>query len=96
MTAGKVRVEDLIGLPVTARNGKRIGHIEEIRATRHDDEITVDAFLLGAGALRTRFAMVRRIVSRERTIVVRWDQIDLSNPEKPTLTCAVSELAVET
>jgi hypothetical protein len=88
-----VRVEDLVGRPVTTRDGAVVGRIEEIRARRRDDQHEVTEYLLGSGALLERFALVQRLFGRRsHKLVARWDQIDISRPDKPTLTCAVDEL----
>lgn len=90
-----VNAEELLGVVVRAQNGRVIGHIEEMRAERREGGWVIAAFLLGRGGLRRRLAIARRLGSRTETIVVRWDQIDLSRPERPILLCAVSELETE-
>ena len=91
----RIMVQDLVGARVRARDGRVVGHVEEMRAERRDGTIVVMAFLLGAGALRERRSLVRRVWPRARTIVVRWDQIDLSNPQRLALRCEASALEVE-
>jgi hypothetical protein len=88
-----VRVEDLIGKRVVALNGRRIGHLEEIRA---NSRFEVQDVLLGAGALLERLsAYLPWRAGHRRTLVVRWDQIDLTDPQRLRLTCAVDEIRVE-
>jgi sporulation protein YlmC with PRC-barrel domain len=88
-----VRVEDLVGRRVSTADGTVVGRIEEIRARRRNDEHEVTEYLLGTGALLERLALVQRLFGRRRrTLVARWDQIDISRPDKPTLTCGVDEL----
>jgi hypothetical protein len=91
----EVHLEDLLGRRVRALNGRPVGHIEEVRATSVAGVWRISAYLLGAGALRERFSLVRSAVGRARTIVVRWDQMDLSDPSSPRLTCPVDDLAIE-
>jgi hypothetical protein len=91
----ELHVEDLLGLAVRARNGRLVGHIEEIRVDTSGGRYVVEAFLLGSGALWRRLSVLRRFVSRSRTIVVRWDQIDLTEPSRPVLACSVTDLETE-
>lgn len=93
--AREVRLEDLLGLRVRALNGRSVGRIEEVRAEPEAGEWRVTAYLLGAGALRERWSLLRRSVPRARTIVVRWDQMDLGDPRAPRLSCPVDELTIE-
>ncbi len=91
-----VTVQDLLGRRVYDVTGRPAGRIEEMRADRHGDDYTVTKFLLGSGALFERWSIVRRLLGRKlRTYVVRWDQLDLSRPEKPSLTCRVDDLEVQ-
>lgn len=88
-----VRVEDLVGRRVTARDGTVVGRIEEIRARRRDDQHEVTEYLLGTGALLERFALVQRLFGRRsHVLVARWDQIDITRPDTPILTCGIDEL----
>ena len=91
-----VHLEDLLGRCVEAPNRQRVGRIEEIRADRHGDEYEVTEYLLGTGALIERLSLVSRLLRRERrTYIVRWDQIDITSPERPRLTCSIEELKVK-
>jgi sporulation protein YlmC with PRC-barrel domain len=94
-TPRRFNVEDLLGVRVRATNGRVIGHIEEVRAEETKGAYAVTAFLLGTGALRERLAIARRLAHNSKMTVVRWDQIDLSDPMKPVLTCSVSDLETE-
>jgi hypothetical protein len=87
-----VRLEDLVGRRVRTPQGAVVGRIEEVRAERRGDDHEVIEYLIGPGALRERLALVRRLPGRARTLVARWDQIDIHRPESPTLTCSVEEL----
>jgi len=88
-----VRVEDLVGRRVTTADGVVVGRIQEIRARRRNDVHEVTEYRLGPGALLERFALVRRVFGRRpHALIARWDQIDISRPDTPTLTCAVDEL----
>jgi hypothetical protein len=83
----------LLGRMVRTRNNRPVGRIEELRANA-DDDWTVTKFVLGAAGLLERLGVAVRLVLGRRLngYVARWDQIDLSDPEHPRLTCAVEEL----
>ena len=88
-----VRVEDLLGRRVRTVDGTVVGRIEEIRARRRNDVHEVTEYLLGAGALVERFALVGRLFGRRSpTLIARWDQLDIRRVDRPTLTCGVDEL----
>ncbi|HZT76920.1 MAG TPA: hypothetical protein VFA27_09695 [Vicinamibacterales bacterium] len=91
-----VRVEDLVGQPVHAPDGRVAGRIEEIRVHRHGDAYEVTEYLLGTGALFERLALAR-VWFRHRPAMrrARWDQIDISHPERPRLLCAPEQLTRE-
>ena len=91
-----VFVHELLGRRVRDVDGRPVGRIEEIRAERHGDEHEVTDFLLGPGALLERLSIVNRLLGRRRrTLVARWDQIDVSRPSVPRLTCRVDQLKME-
>jgi len=91
-----VHVQDLLGRPVRARNGRIVGRIEELRVERHGDDYEVREYLLGSGALFERLALIKRAFKQHpRTLVARWDQIDISDPRAPKLTCDRRDLEVE-
>jgi sporulation protein YlmC with PRC-barrel domain len=93
MTPMEVRLEDLLGRRVWARNGRAVGRIEEVRAEARGDEYEVTEYHLGPGALLERLALVNRLLGRQpQTLVVRWDQLDITDPARPQLTCTVDEL----
>jgi len=91
-----VRVEDLIGQRVRDRSGRVVGHIEEIRAEPRGERYEVTEYHLGSGAMLERLAIVRHLFGRQSdTIIARWDQIDVQQPDAPVLTCPVEELRHE-
>ena len=91
----EVRLEDLLGREVYTGNNRRAGRIEEIRAQWDGPSCTVIAFVIGTAGLLERLGLGARMIVGRRSVngrVARWDQIDLSNPERPRLTCSVEEL----
>jgi hypothetical protein len=89
-----MRLEDLVGRKVRTLDGQVVGRIEEMRGEmRNDGMREVTEFHLGPGALLERWAVGGRLFGpRAMVLVARWDQLDLSRPETPTLTCAPDEL----
>ena len=90
-----IRLEDLLGRRVVGEDGCAVGRIEEVQAERRGTDYEVTNFLLGTGALIERLSLVHRLLGRRpRTYVARWDQIDVTTPKRPRLTCRVDELEV--
>jgi hypothetical protein len=90
-----IHLEDLIGHLVTGKDGRPVGRIEEVRAERGTAGYEVTEYLLGTGALVERLSLARRLLGRRpRTYVARWDQVDVTAPERPRLRCSVEELEV--
>ena len=100
MTRQQIHVELLLGEKVFALNGLSIGRLEEIRTQINKGHCFVSEFLVGNYAFFERFAAWRigravlRVlgVSRRDGYRIRWDQLDLSDPQRPRLLCDVDEL----
>jgi len=97
----EVRVQELLGRRVLAKNGRPVGRIEEIRAEPRGRVLAVEEFLVGPDAALERLAA--SILARALRLVigggrkgsgyrVKWSQIDLADPRRPRLTCTVDEL----
>ena len=78
MNAREVRLELAVGRRVRAKNGRPVGRLEEVVA---DEHWRVREYHIGPGAVR------------RRGYRARWDQLDLSDPRQPRLTCALEEIA---
>lgn len=101
MSTGEIHCELLLGCIVRARNGRKLGRVEEMRVERRGEFWEIVEFQVGytaglrrldaiAGPFRPLLAgMRRRGIAGYR---IRWDQLDLSDPERPTLLCTVDEL----
>lgn len=90
-----LRLDRLIGREVYAANHRRLGRLHEFRAERRGSTWAITEYVIGAVGLMERLGLgVRLVLGIERPAgyVARWDQLDLSNPDRPTLTCPVSEL----
>ena len=102
MATKEIHIERLLGRRVFVLNGRSIGRLEEIRAGVIKNQCYVNEFLVGSYAMFESLAALR-IVRAMLTLFnrrkdshgyrVRWDQLDLSNPEQPRLRCNVSDLA---
>jgi hypothetical protein len=93
--ARELRIEQLLGREVLGANHQRIGHIEEFRAERRGAGCVAAEVIVGMRGLLERLDLhARMLLGRKRNgYVVRWDQLDLSDPRKPRLRCPVNELA---
>ena len=87
--AVRLHLADVLG-----RNGQRMGRIEEFHAERRGAACVIVGFAIGVAGLLERMNLgVTMILGlRGGGYVARWDQIDLSDPDRPRLTCAVDEL----
>lgn len=94
LAEGEVRLDLLIGREVLAGNNRRIGRLEEFRADVRNGTCVVTEMVIGVAGLLERLNLgVKMLLGRKRGgYVARWDQIDLSDPVHPRLTCSVSEL----
>jgi len=95
-----LHVERLLGKKVLALNGQSVGRLEEIRAETQRGYFYVSEFLVGSYAVLERLAAWRigravlRVLGakRQEGYRIRWDQLDLSDPQHPRLLCSVDEL----
>ncbi|MFL5518958.1 MAG: hypothetical protein ACJ8DJ_22600 [Gemmatimonadales bacterium] len=93
MPAREVRLEALIGLPVTGPGGA-FARIEDVRVEPEGEEYLVRAFILGPLGFPAKLAAfiwklptlrALGLGRKGRIRVVPWDLIDLSDPEHPKL-----------
>lgn len=101
MAAREINVELLLSRRVYALNGRNIGRIEEVRVETRSGECVVTEYLVGVYALFERLAAhsigrailrTLRFSRREEGYRVAWNQLDLSDPERPRLKCLVADL----
>jgi hypothetical protein len=76
-----VRVQDLIGRAVRDGDDNVVGRIQEITAHWRGDECYIDEFELGGQALLERLGIGGKREPRK----VPWQEMDLTDPEKPRL-----------
>jgi hypothetical protein len=93
-----IRLDRLVGREVHTANNRRLGRMEEFRAERRGDAWFIREYVVGTAGLLERLDLGVRLLlglKRGRGYVVRWDQLDLTNPERPRLTCSVEDLRRE-
>jgi len=92
---GEARLDRLVGREVYTANHRRLGRLEEFRAERRGTSWIITEYLIGAAGLMERLGLGARLIvgiKRPTGYIARWDQLDLSNPDRPTLTCAAESL----
>ncbi len=79
----------VLGRLVRSPDGSRVGRIQEMQL---GDNGEVLEFLVGREALLRRLSALGLIRRRLKGYRIRWDQIDISDPTRPRLTCPIQEL----
>jgi hypothetical protein len=87
-----IRLEDLVGSRVVALNGRTVAHVVEVCSERRDGEHQIVAYLLGTGALIERWSLTAGLFGKPKKLVARWNQLDISDPRRPRLTCPFDEI----
>jgi len=92
--AGHVRLDRLLGRQVLARNNQAMGRLQEFRAEKRGNGCVVVGYAIGVAGLIERMGLGVKLLFGVRGggYVARWDQLDLSDPERPRLTCEIDEL----
>ena len=88
-----VRLESLLGREVLAGH-MRVGRIEEFRAEQRATGCEITDYVIGSAGLWERLNLgLKLLVGKSGSgYVARWDQVDISDPHHPRLTCTVEEL----
>jgi hypothetical protein len=91
-----VHFELLLGRVVRDPDGKKAGRILAVRAEPEGEDCVVTEYLLGTAAMMNRLGIsAKRLLGwpiRRKPLSIPWDLLDLRNPKKPRLLCAVAEL----
>jgi hypothetical protein len=93
-----VRLDRLLGREVHTANNRRLGRLEEFRAERRGADWIVTEYVIGAAGLAERLGLGVRLIlgiNRAGGYVARWDQMDLSNPDRLRISCPVTDLRRE-
>jgi hypothetical protein len=93
-----VRLDRLLGRQVHTANNRRLGRLEEFRAEPRGADWIVTEYVIGAAGLAERLGLGVRLIlgiNRAGGYVARWDQLDLSNPDRLRISCPVEDLRRE-
>jgi hypothetical protein len=90
----EVRLDRLLGRQVMGANNRPVGRIEEFRAEARGTRYVVSEYAIGVGGLMERLGVGVKALfgGRGGGYLARWDQIDISDPDHPRLTCPVADL----
>jgi hypothetical protein len=103
MATREIHLELLLGKRVLDRDGRAVGRIEEVDVEQQGDEWIITHYLIGPAALLERLSVwtvglrvlhVLGISKLARGYSGPWQQLDLADPERPRLCCAIDELEV--
>ena len=94
MKKEEIYLDQLLGRTVLAGNNRPVGRLEEFHSEQRGDYFHIVEFVIGSAGLFERLSIGVKALfgvggGGKRA---RWDQIDISNPEHPRLTCSVDEL----
>ncbi|HEX7018467.1 MAG TPA: hypothetical protein VF159_00545 [Gemmatimonadaceae bacterium] len=94
MKDGELYLDELLGRTVVAGNNRPVGRIEEFHATQRGDYFHVVEFVIGAAGILERLNVgFRTLFGKAGSAkIARADQIDISDPTHPRLTCSLEEL----
>ena len=101
MSAREVFVDVLLDRLVRDAEGRRVGHLQEIRVVRDGATWRVDEYHVGAFALFERLGgwpLGRAVLGalglsrKGGGYRVPWSELDLTDPDRPRLRCPVQAL----
>ena len=94
MKTRELYLDELLGRTVLAGNNRSVGRLEEFHSEQRGDYFYVVEFVIGSAGLMERLNVGMKALfgMSGGGKVARWDQIDISDPEHPRLTCSVDEL----
>jgi hypothetical protein len=102
MTRRRIHLCQLLGRRVYDPSGRCAGRIRELRADRDaDGRCVVREYLLGREALLESLSVAGAAASLVHWLgghganashSVPWDKMDLSDPDRPRISCGVDEL----
>jgi hypothetical protein len=94
MNHDELYLDALLGRMVVARNNRPVERLEEFHAEQRGDYFHIVAFAIGSAGFMERLNLgIRALFGKSRGgKIARWDQIDISDPTRPRLTCSVEDL----
>ena len=98
--AREVALERLLGRRVCDADGRHAGRVEEVHARRRGGELLVAEYVLGTAGLIERLSLGpvlrallgARLYPQSARYTIGWDELDLSDPDRPRLRGRVGEL----
>jgi hypothetical protein len=85
----RIRLDLLAGRLVRDADGRKIGRIHDVRAEQRGDDLLIVEYLIGAAALLERYGVSLLMLIGVRAWGeprrIPWDQLDISDPERPRL-----------
>src|ERR1043166_795889 len=98
--AREIALERLLGRKVRDADGRHAGRVEEVHAGRRGGELVVTEYVLGTAGLIERLSLGpvlralagTRLYPESTRYTIGWDELDLSEPERPRLRGRVAEL----
>jgi len=93
----EIHLDQLLGRPVLAGNNQTIGRLEEFRLDDERKAPEIVEYVIGVAGLAERLGVgVGLLFGRPgRGYIARWDQLDVSDPQHPRLTCSINDLRRE-
>ncbi|TRC98317.1 hypothetical protein FJV76_13435 [Mesorhizobium sp. WSM4303] len=97
-----INLDQLAGRRIFSKEGRCIGHLEEIVADADGNELIVAEYHVGifaaferlsASSIGTALLDLGRLRHRKGIYRIPWDKLDISDPTRPTLRCSTQELA---
>jgi hypothetical protein len=90
----ELRIEQLLGRQLVGQNDEPVGRIEEFRSERRGERCVTTQIVVGMMGLMERLDLGAKLLfgGKHSFYLVRWDQIDVSDPAKPRLTVPIEEL----
>jgi hypothetical protein len=90
----EVRLDRLVGRRLLTANNQVVGRIEEFRGELRGASCRISGYVIGAAGVLERLGLGVTLLFGRRTggYLARWDQVDVSDPDRPRLTCSVEAL----
>ena len=89
-----LHLDDLLGRQVLTANSQPVGRLEEFRVVQQGRDWVIAEYVIGAAGLLERLGVGVKLLFGRRGggHVARWDQLDISDPVRPRLTCPLEEV----
>ena len=90
-----LRLDRLLGRQVYTANNHRLGRLEEFRAERRGSGWVITEYVIGAAGTFERLGLGARLIlglEPAGGYIVRWDQLELGDPQRLRINCPVNEL----